>query len=217
LQHVNTSRGGIAFDEKENAASNSGKIEFTQSEIDPAHNLLLNSTHHFQSINVPPPSASSIATGERDNQSHLTSTHLTKQNNASHSLPISPSSLSAASFTTNSKLSSFKSITNKKTSTNTEKTLEQTSSSSSSSLSTSPQAQTTTQHLSPSPLAICDGLTISYGNSNLTQTFKPSTITCSSSKSFKESMSSLNEEKPVEIASSTISLSPSPTTHSCPK
>jgi hypothetical protein len=214
LQHVNTSRGGIAFDEKENAASNSGKIEFTQ-EIEPSHNFFLNPTHHFQSINVPPPSASSIASGERDNQSHLTSTHLTKQNNASHSLPISPSSLSAASFTTNSKLSSFKSITNKKNNTNTEKTLEQTSSSSS--LSTSPQAQTTSQHLSPSPLAICDGLTITYGNSNLTQTFKPSTITCSSSKSFKESMSSLNEEKPVETASSTISLSPSPTTHSCPK
>ncbi len=203
---------------EEKESIKSCKEELIQ-ELDPTHNLFLNPTHHFQSINVPSSPSQyyhSTTPSERCDQ-NLTpskSPHL-KQNTSPKSLSIPPSSLSAASFTTNSKLSSFKSISNKKiNNTNTEHNTEQTSVS----LSTSPQAQTniqTSQHLSPSPLAICDGLTITYGNPNTTQTFKPSTVACSSSKSFKETMSSLNEEKHVETAPE-ISLSTSPT-QSCPK
>jgi hypothetical protein len=83
-----------------------------------------------------------------------------------------PSSLqSAGQFTTNSKLSSFKSIKSQKPpaasslSTTTPTTL---------TVATDIDFDLQQQHLlSPSPLAICDGSTITYGNSNLTQTFKP--------------------------------------------
>ena len=167
LTNVNTCRGTGALDD-----------ELAAFIDDQSAQSLLNSTHHFQSINIPAlaePKAAVTAESESDKQQAdvlqpatnkhdlrlpLTSTAQT----ASSFLPPPPPPPPAA-FTTNSKLSSFKTINNK----NSQKLNE----------STQIQSAQQQQHLCPSPLALSDGLAITYGNSNLTQTFKPSAFTSS--------------------------------------
>ncbi len=121
---------------------------------------LYNSTHHFQSIHPAPVNINhfNVAHEQHDMHQQCQESNLTK---------LSPSNMNSRLYMPNNKnyfnssLSSFTSINKNKNATNQQQVQ---------------QSNQQSIHLSPSPLAISDGMPIFYGNSNVTQTFTPTSL-----------------------------------------
>ena len=149
--------------------------------VTPPPQSLFNSTHHFQSINPAPVhlnSTKSITKTLTSNTSGLTGANqksplISTLSSSSNDSKKPNQIINNSNFS--SSLSSFTSITKNQ--------IKQLSIQSPSNNLNNANNST---HLSPSPLAISDGLTISYGNSNNVQTFKPTSPAVQSSCFFSD-------------------------------